>query len=222
MSRFSVQPPSLRNMSKDGKKNQLLTLRRLGTQRDLVQLQEFDLLRVETEEAEVVHRIPDKNRTRTTESSPSPLHPAVGFQRIRSVNAPVDGDEIHLLLIEEDGVGHHGPGRDHVAVREDDPALHVHDEARGHAEAGAVAVEGAHTQQTNAHDGADALLEALQPALGLARGRRVHAEAVELEGRVRCRGVAGMEHRLVGRLVLHGDWLAEGLEGWRASERVSE
>ncbi len=110
-------------------------LRRLRHELELGRLHELQLLRVVFEEAEVVDRV------------------------------AIHGREIHFLLIEEHGLRAHGAGRHDVAIREDDPALRVDDEAGGLARGVALGIERASAVDLDRdHAGSDTLERAV-PAL---------------------------------------------------------
>ncbi len=119
-------------------------LGRLGNERQLDRANEPQIRRVVAEEAEVVHRV------------------------------AVHGHEVDLLLVQEDGLGANGPRRHDVAIRQDQPALGVYDEARRLARLIPFRVECARRVDADRHDARRDPVERAVPARLLREG---HARA---------------------------------------------
>ena len=96
--------------------------RALGSERDLARLHEAHRRRVEAEDPEVVDRI------------------------------AIDRLDRHGLVVQEHRLARHGPGSDHVAVRQDEPALRVHHEARRRHHGRRLRVERARARDPDRHD----------------------------------------------------------------------
>jgi hypothetical protein len=79
---------------------------------------------------------------------------------------PVEGLELHLLVILKDGLGHRRAGLHDVAIGQDDPPLRVDHEARGGGGGRALRIEGAGRSCADHHDGRDDAVERLLPGVG--------------------------------------------------------